>query len=124
MAAKVKELDYFTRLNRCFRSDLYWWHFFLSDRNGISFLQLATSGVRPDLFIQTDASGSWGRAAYFNRQWLQWHWPPGWESVCIMGKELVPVVLSCAVWGPILARCRVLYQGSLQQYLRVQPKWI
>ena len=56
VAAKVKELDYFTRLNRCFRSDLYWWHFFLSDWNGISFLQLATSGVRPDLFIQTDGA--------------------------------------------------------------------
>jgi len=28
--AKVKELDYFTRLNKDFRSDLSWWHTFLT----------------------------------------------------------------------------------------------
>ena len=27
-----------------------------------------------------------------------------------MAKELLPIVLSCAIWGPVLARQRVLFQ--------------
>ena len=38
-AAKVKESDYFTRLNKDFRSDLYWWHTFLMSWNGRSLLK-------------------------------------------------------------------------------------
>ena len=36
-AAKVRELDHYTRLNREFRSDLHWWDTFLSSWNGVSF---------------------------------------------------------------------------------------
>ena len=38
VAASVKELDYFTRLNKEFQSDVYWWHMFIKEWNGISFL--------------------------------------------------------------------------------------
>ena len=41
-AARVPELHYYTRLNKEFRSDLAWWHLFLEDWNGTSFLQLAS----------------------------------------------------------------------------------
>ena len=61
-------------------------------------------------FLYTDASGSWGCGACFDRQWLQWQWPPQWPPILIMAKELVPIVLSCAVWGPQLARCTVLFR--------------
>ena len=27
-----------------------------------------------------------------------------------MAKELVPIVMSCAVWGPYLARCTTMFQ--------------
>ena len=30
VAAKVQEMDYYTRLNKEFRSDLYWWHTFVN----------------------------------------------------------------------------------------------
>ena len=59
LAANIQELDYFTRLNKEFRSDLYWWHIFLKGWNGVSFLQPADSAK---VIIQTDASGSWGGA--------------------------------------------------------------
>lgn len=36
VAASVQELDYFTCLNREFRSDVYWWHIFLKEWNGVS----------------------------------------------------------------------------------------
>lgn len=46
----------------------------------------------------------------FNGQWLQWQWPSNWGSIDIMIKEMVPVVLSCVVWGLQLAKSRVLFQ--------------
>ena len=60
--------------------------------------------------VQTDALGSWGCGAVCNHHWLQWQWPDVWASKDIMTKELVPVVLSCAVWAPLLAKKIVLFQ--------------
>jgi len=59
-AAKLKELHYYTCLNKCFRSDLHWGNTFLVEWNGLSLLRNITATPRPDYHIQTDASGSWG----------------------------------------------------------------
>ena len=40
VAARVPELDYYTHLNKDFRSDLSWWEVFLNSWNGVSFLKL------------------------------------------------------------------------------------
>ncbi len=109
VAARVRELDYYTRLNKGFRSDLHWWHIFLQSWNGTSFLQL-TGAFTPEICIQTDASGSWGCGAFHNGRWLQWQWPLEWSSISIMTKELVPIILACATWGPLLQRKAVLFQ--------------
>ena len=37
-ASKVCELYYYTRLGKEFRSDLSWWHIFLENWNGLSFM--------------------------------------------------------------------------------------
>ena len=109
-AAKVKELDYFTRLNMDFRSDLLWWHTFITTWNGHSLLRWHTLQHPITTAIQTDASGALGCGAVFGNLWLQWKWPPEWQPLGIMAKELVPIVFSCAVWGPQLARQSVLFQ--------------
>ena len=109
-AAKVKELLFYTRLNNEFKSDLYWWHIFLEHWNGLSFLR-ATGITNPiKLSIQTDASGSWGCGALFGDHWFHWPWPDEWTSIGIMAKELVPIVISCGVWGQGLAKQSVLFQ--------------
>ena len=108
-AAKLKQMHYFTRLNREFQSDLAWWHVFLQSWNGLSLLS-SLQNISPDFIIYTDASGSWGCGACFGRQWLQWQWSPQWSPIPIMTKELVPIVLSCAVWGPQIARHTVLFR--------------
>ncbi len=51
-------------------------------------------GAKPDIVV---ASGGWGCGAVWEARWLQQQWPGAWDSVNI---ELVPVVVSCAVWGP------------------------
>ena len=45
-----------------------------------------------------------------HRKWLQLEWPPQWSTVHIMSKELLPIVLSCAVKGPLLSRHKVSFQ--------------
>ena len=34
--------------------------------------------------------------------------PPQWSSIPIMAKELVPIIISCALWGSQLTRHTVL----------------
>ena len=97
---KVKKLTYFSRLNKSFKSDLYWWHMFINHWNGISLL--CSTATFPDYHIYTDASGSWGFGAVFASFWFQLPWPRKWSSVNIMAKKLVPIIISCAVWGPLL----------------------
>ena len=109
-AVRVPELHYFTRLNKEFRSDLTWWHLFLEGWNGTSFLQVAGFPQASSLSIQTDASGNWGCGGYLGGSWFKWQWPPEWLPVAIMAKELVPIVLSCAVWGRHMVRRVVLFQ--------------
>ena len=86
--AKVQQLDYHTRLNKDFCSDLYWWHTFLITWNGYSLRSIT---AKPDFCIQTDASGSWGCGAYFNGKWFQLHWERSWQQIGIMAKELLPL---------------------------------
>ena len=37
-----------------------------------------------------------------------------WSAVHIMAKESVPIIISCAVWGPCLARKRMEFQCDNQ----------
>ena len=86
------------RLNRDFRSYLAWWKTFVDTWNGISFLQL-TRQLVPSVNVFTDASGSFGFGAIWGTLWLQGQWPTEWSQTNIMIKELVPVVVACAMWG-------------------------
>ena len=53
----------FIRLNREARSDVLWWHTFISDWNGLSMMQCQRQ-ANPDITLTSDASGSWGCSAY------------------------------------------------------------
>ena len=59
-AARVKELTFYVRLNKDFKSDLLWWHTFLISWNSLSLLKCVGPEKPPDHLIQTDASGTWG----------------------------------------------------------------
>ena len=42
----------------------------------------------------------WGCRAFTDSgNWFQLQWLPGWEGVHITVKELLPIVIGCAVWG-------------------------
>ena len=105
-AARLKRLSHFTRLTKDFHSDLRWWHLFATHWNGLSLFDCSL----PDHVISTDASGLWGCGAVFGTQWMQMAWSMEWFRKDIMAKELVPIVLSCAVWGPLLSGTRVEFK--------------
>ena len=57
-----------------------------------------------------DASGSWGCGAYLHGRWFLLPWDETWQHATIMAKELLPIVISTAIWGPSLSGHTVLYQ--------------
>ena len=69
-ATKLKKLHFITRLNKAFRSDLFWWHIFLQSWKSFNILRHPTLLTTPDFVAQTDASGTWGYAAVLGSGWF------------------------------------------------------
>ena len=54
----------------------------------------------PSVTLTSDASGCWGCGAFSSEGlWFQFRWPEVWAGVHITVKELLPIVVACAVWG-------------------------
>jgi hypothetical protein len=54
----------------------------------------------PAATITSDASGRWGCGAFTDGgEWFQVRWLEEWEVVHITTKELIPIMVACAVWG-------------------------
>ena len=107
---KLKKLHFITRLNKTFRSDLFWWHIFLQSWNSFSILHHPILLTTPDFVAQTDPSGTWRCAAVLCSRWFQWQWPSKWSDVGIMAKELVPIILTCIAWGHMLRHHHINFQ--------------
>ena len=91
--------EHHVRLNTAARADIVWWHLFAEEWNGISILW-DSSTVLPEFNIFSDASGSWGCGALWGFQWFHFKWPDQFCSFSIAVKELIPVVVAAAVFGP------------------------
>ena len=62
------------------------------------FASLARSSTA--MVLTSDASGSWGCGAFESSgKWFQIPWQGSLEGVHITVKELLPVVVACALWG-------------------------
>jgi len=86
------------RLNNECRSDLGWWYTFLPQWNGISMLW-DDRKKHPDHMAWSDASGTWGCGAYWQTRWFQYPWTESHMEWSIAGKEMIPVMWGCYVWG-------------------------
>ena len=81
----------------------------------LSIGPLVRSGPRfityPRFEVTSDASGQWGCGAWSQSNWFQFQWPEESRHHHIAFKELVAVLLACAVWGSkwhgtrIICRC-------------------
>ena len=97
LSTGVKELHHHVR---SFRSNLQWWATFIATWNSVSMMSVP-SRASHDVVLISDASEKWGCGAYNNShgEWIQFQWLREWGSILITIKELLPIVLSCAVWG-------------------------
>ena len=93
------------RLNLGFRSDLAWWREFITSWNRVAFL--SPPELLPSTEMATDASGSWGCRTWHGQHWLQLQWDVHARDLDIACKELIPIILACAVWGHNWAGHRV-----------------
>ena len=84
------------RLNKLCRADIAWWLLFIIFWNGLTFPNMPEGPT-----VVSDASGSFGGGAYQTQSlaWFQMEWPKGWEKTNIAVKEMVPIVVSAAIWG-------------------------
>ena len=99
LSTTAKKLHHHIRLNASFRSDLEWWALFLPKWNGISMMAVPCK-ANPGATIISDASGNWGCGAYSShREWFQFQWPESWATIHVTIKELLPIIMSCAIWG-------------------------
>ena len=99
LSTVAKQLHHRVWLNKSFRSDLQWWAQFLQNWNGVGMMS-AVAWCGFGATITSDASGSWGCGAYVSSgEWFQLEWPSSWQQIHITVKELLPVVLSVAIWG-------------------------
>ena len=92
------------RLNQAFHSDLAWWRLYLKAWNGTPMLSTLAARDHEET-ITTDASGSWGCGGSDRAIGSSSHGKQPWESQealtsqCIATKEMLPILLPCAIWG-------------------------
>ena len=62
---------------------------------------MSAAGCSPPVAtITSEASGNWGCSAFSSEgNWFQLVWPKEWLARHITVKELLPVVISAAIWG-------------------------
>ena len=89
----------FLKLNVEARSDVLWWAYFIEHWNGLPMMRDSCHSS-PDVVLTSDASGSWGFGAYSQVSWFQYPWPLIMKDHHITMKELLPIVIAAANWGP------------------------
>ena len=99
LSNKVSNLDYFVRFNQSARSDLEWWFQFAKQWNGKAMIYCRQKELSQGTLV-SDASGSWGCGAFFRDKSFQLEWAGNLKNVHISVKELAPIAVAAAIWGP------------------------
>ena len=120
LLSRVSNPSHFIRLNQEARADIAWWQCLLQHWNGRSFFPLPT----PSRHLYSDASGSFGCGALCpcQKTWFQLQWPRAWDEVGIAAKELVPIVLAAALWGPTWSRDHVCFHSDNEAVVTIIQK--
>ena len=114
-ASQVRALHHHVRLNVQCWADLQWWLMFDLTWGGVALWPPA----RPSISCVSDAYGSWGCGATLpsltKPPCFQLQWPTNWENEHISAKEIVPIVLTAALWDRSWLQSRVLFHSDNSQ---------
>ena len=91
--------DHPIRLNKDFHLDLTWWRDFFRAWDGSSFFLFPQWAPLPDFQVSSDAAGSLGYGAIFEREWFTGAWSSTQMALSMAYKELFPVVVAASLWG-------------------------
>ena len=108
-AGSVTHLQHRVRLTAAVRADLRWWHTFLPLWNGTFPLVPPRAQVTADSQLSTDSSRR-GAGAYHEGRWWSLLWPDEIAqdpAPSMMYLEMIPVLLSCVMWGHLWSGKRV-----------------
>jgi hypothetical protein len=85
-------------------------------------MQVIGHTAPPEVTMFSDASGSWGCGAIWDKHWLQWEWEGAWAGQQITVKELA-IVAVCAVWGEAWQNKQLLFMCDNMAVLQVISKF-
>ena len=119
VAHKAKQLDHWVHLTAEFKSDLAWWHCFIDCWNGLGMMRSVSANWSPKFCFFTDASGSWGCGACWEEKWIQCPWNGIWNNKSIAAKELLPILLAIAMWGPFWQGNQILVRSDNMSVVNV-----
>lgn len=91
--------DHPIRLNKEFHLDLIWWLDFFHSWDGSSFFLSPQWAPLPDFQVSSDAAGTLGHGAIFEREWFAGAWSSTQMPMSTVYKELFPVVVAASLWG-------------------------
>ena len=81
--------------------------------NGKSFFLGSRWATSQNLNLFTDAAGSLGYAAIFDKHWCFGEWPSAWKQFNITILEFFPIVLAIEIWGPLMRdKCIVFFSHN------------
>ena len=105
----AKQPHHFIRLSPGAHADILWWKCLLHHCSGHSFFPPRSVGCH----VYLDASGGWGCGALAESLgWFKVPWPSDWQAVDISVKELVPVAIAAAIWGPQWSGIHVCFHSD------------
>ena len=99
LSTHASKLHHWLHISEEVQADLAWWVVFLPSWNHRTMMYSSAEPQSPEIIFASDASGDWGCGACWGNSWIQLPWTEEWLPVSIAAKELIPIVLACAVWG-------------------------
>ena len=107
------------------RGDFAFWADLLLSWTGVSLVMHKSWEAIPDLELSTDAAGSLGLGIVYGSHWVSLMWPdiphrP--QNIAVL--ELIPIILSAALWGHMWARKKVLVHTDNMSVVHAINSWM
>jgi len=118
----IRKPHHKVKLVRGVKEDLRVWEQFLLQFNGRCFFLDDNFVTADTLQLYTDASGSLGYGAVFQKSWFSGVWDVSWSDVNITVKELYPIVVAFEIWGDKLENKSVCFNCDNEALVYVLNK--